>query len=234
MNPNDIKLNAVNWEHGMLLTPEHFLRQERYFDSLISWMMRYLGNTSGLTGGGPRLAEAERGAAKYDPIVVIREDEQTLTVAVSQCRGISPGGAIVDISPERPIERAFAKTELEGVSEPVVYIVREGGEKEPLDGIRDEFNPQMQTERSFRYRVALLTAPEQAGSALACAQLRRQRYGTGYERNPDYIPPCTTMTAHSELAAGFRRIVEQATFLTERYAELHRAMREYRDAFPPR
>ncbi len=234
MNSNDIKLTAVNWEHGMLLTPEHFLRQERYFDSLIGWMLRYLGNSSGLTGGGPRLAEAERGAVKYDPIVVIREDEQTLTVAVSQCRGITPGGDIVDISPERPIERGFAKAELEGVTEPVIYVVREGVEKEAQDGGRDEFNPQMQTERGFRYRVALLTAPEQAGPALACAQLRRQRYGTGYERNPDYIPPCTTMTAHSELAAGFRRIVEQATFLTERYAELHRAMREYLVLFTER
>ncbi len=234
MNPNDLNLNSVNWEHGMLLTPDHFLREERYVDSLVLWMLRYLGHQYGLVGGGPRLAEIERGAAKHDPIVVIREDEQSLTVTVSQCRGITGGGAVVEISPGRPVERTFAKADLEGVAEPVVHVVTEPLEKEAVGGERDEFNPQMQTERAYRYRIALLTAPDQAGNALACAQLRKQRYGTGYERNPEFIPPCTTMTAHSELAAGYRRIVEQATFLTERYAELHRAMREYMILFTER
>ena len=234
MNFNDLKLTAVNWEHGMLLTPDHFLRQERYFDASLLWTIRYLTSASGLVGGGPRLAEIERGAAKYDPIVTMREDEESLTVTVSQCRGITAGGAIIEITPETPVERTFAKSELETVQETAVYVVCEPGEKDPADGVRDEFNPQMQTERRPRYRLALLASPDQTPYALAAGQVRRQRYGTGFEKNPAYIPACTSMTAHSELAAGYRKIVEQVTYLAERYAELHRAMREYLILFTER
>ena len=38
---DDITLSSVNWEHGMLLTPDHFLRQERYYDSALLWMLRF-------------------------------------------------------------------------------------------------------------------------------------------------------------------------------------------------
>ena len=234
MNLNDLKLTAVNWEHGMLLTPDHFLRQERYFDSMLLWSIRYLTNAYGLVGGGPRLAEIERGAAKYDPIVTLKETEESITVSVSQCRGITPAGLVVEITPEDAVERTFAKTDLEGTQETAVYIVCEPGEKDPVDGTRDEFNPQMQTERRFRYRIALLAAPDQAPYSLACAQIRKQRYGSGFEKSPDYIPACTTMTAQSDLSAGFRKMVEQTAYLAERYAELHRAMREYLILFTER
>ena len=83
MDPDDIKLNSVNWEHGMLLTPEHFLRQERYFDSAILWMLRYGNPTFGLVGGGPRLPEAERGAVRHDPVVTVDEDEEQINISSS-------------------------------------------------------------------------------------------------------------------------------------------------------
>ena len=31
MNPNEVRHHAVNWEFGMLVAPEHFLRQERFY-----------------------------------------------------------------------------------------------------------------------------------------------------------------------------------------------------------
>ncbi len=227
MNSDDLKLNSVNWEHGMLLTPDHFLRQERYFDSMLLWALRYTTNAFGLVGGGPRLAEAERGAARYDPIVAISEDEESLNVSVTQCRAITPAGCIIEIVPSGPVQRKFAKADLEGVQETPIYVVCDPEAKEPVEGVRDEFNPQMQTERQAAYRIALQAPADLAPYSSVCAQIRRQRYGSGYEKNPEFIPACTTMTSHSELAAAFRKIVEEVTFLAERYAELHRAMREY-------
>ena len=50
-----IRLKSVNWEHGMLLTPDHFLRQEQYLESLLFWNIGYLTTGSGLVGGGVRL-----------------------------------------------------------------------------------------------------------------------------------------------------------------------------------
>ena len=154
MNANDLKLNSVNWEHGMLLTPDHFIRQEHYTDSLVSWALRYTTDVYGLAGGGPRVRETERGAARFDPIVTLSEGQESLTLTVAQCRGITPSGSIVEVAPESPLEQRFAKAELEGVQEAAVYIVREEGVKDAAHGEPDEFNPQMQTERRYRYRIS--------------------------------------------------------------------------------
>jgi hypothetical protein len=234
MNSSDLKLRSVNWEHGMLLTPDHFLRQERYFDSLFLWTLRYMTNARGLVGPGPRVSENEIGAARYDPVVSLHEDEEQLTVTVSQCRGVTAAGCIVDIDPSSPVSRSFAKTDLEGVQEAPVYILATPHDKSAAEGETDEFNPQMQTERQWSYRISLQPSADSIPYALVAAQIRRQRYGAGYEKNPDFIPACTTMASHSELAAGYRKIVEEATFLAERYAELHRAMREYLILFTER
>lgn len=234
MNPDDLKLSSVNWEHGMLLTPDHFRRQEQYFDSLVLWALRYTTSAYGLVGGGPRLPEAERGAARLDPIVSLIEDEASLEIAVTQCRGLSPAGCVIEITPAYPVRRTFQKTELEGVTETPVYLIYEPHKKVEADGERDEFNPQMMTARYPAYRLSLQAPADQAGYAVVCAQLRRQRYATGFEKNPDFIPACTSMTAHSGLAAAYRKIMEEVTFLAERYAELHRAMREYLTLFTER
>ncbi|MBO0801104.1 MAG: hypothetical protein J2P31_19985, partial [Blastocatellia bacterium] len=67
MNEKEINLGSVNWTQGMLLTPEHFLRQERYFDSALLWAIHYAVDGYGLVGSGGRAEPAERGAAKHDP-----------------------------------------------------------------------------------------------------------------------------------------------------------------------
>src|SRR4051794_30050745 len=98
--PDDtIDLRSVNWSQGMFLTPDHFTRQERYFDSTLLWVIRYGSAAAGLVGGGPRVQTTEYGAASFDPIVDIEESGEDLKVTITQCRGITPGGALVDIQP---------------------------------------------------------------------------------------------------------------------------------------
>lgn len=234
MNPEDVRLTAVNWEHGMLLTPDHFLRQERYFEAGLLWTLRYATTEFGLVGGGPRLPEAERGAVRHDPIVVVDEDDQALNIAVTQCRALTPGGVIVDISPSHPITRRFERSELEGVAESGIYVVCDPAQKEVVDGALDELNPQMMTERLPFYRIALRLSAQETAYAVAVARLQRQRYGTGYQKDPAYIPACTTITSVSELTASWRKIVDAINFLAERYTELHRAMREFLVLFAER
>src|SRR3954467_6573971 len=102
MNPGDIELTSVNWEFGMLLTPEHFLKQERYLEAQLLWALRYASSSWGLVGGGPRIPESERGVVKYDPVVSLEEDETGLSITVTQCRAITPSGGIVEIAAESP------------------------------------------------------------------------------------------------------------------------------------
>lgn len=228
MNPGDIELTSVNWEFGMLLTPEHFLKQERYLEAQLLWMIRNTGSSWGLVGGGPRIPESERGVVKYDPVLTLAEDETGLSVTVSQCRAITPSGSIVEIVPEAPLTRRFTRTEMEAVSEAGVYITAQPFAKQTVDGTLDEFNPEMRTARRPAYSLSLGLPSELGGGySVAVARLRRQGYGTAFEKDANFIPPCTTMCAHSELMSGWRAAVEMVTALADRYTELFRAMREF-------
>ena len=60
MIDDELDLRSVNWSQGMFLTPDHFLRQERYVDSLLLWLLRYSMPAHGLLGGGPRVEASER------------------------------------------------------------------------------------------------------------------------------------------------------------------------------
>jgi hypothetical protein len=234
MNPDDVKLSSVNWEHGMLLTPDHFMRQERYFEAGLLWALRYASSAYGLVGGGPRLPESERGAVRHDPIVVVDEDDKSLGISITQCRALTPAGCIIDIEPSHPLQRRFQKSELEGIAESGIYIVCDPHEKQVLDGTLDEFNPQMKTERRPAYWLSLQVHADSAPYSAAVSRIRRQRYGAGYEKDTDFIPACSTLVAHSELTNAWRKIIDQVTLMTERYTELHRAMREFLVLFTER
>ena len=234
MDPEDIKLESVNWQHGMLLTPDHFLRQERYYDSALLWMLRYSSPSFGLIGGGPRLSESERGAVKHDPIVSIAEDDETLGVAVTQCRGVTPGGVLVDVDPARPVRKNFAKKDIEGVSEATVYLVAYPQEKDAADGPVDDANPQMQPIRRPAYSIALEARADDISYSLPLVRIKRPATGVAFEKSATYIPPCATLVAHSELTAGWRELIERAESLFNRYSGLYRAMQEYLGLFRER
>lgn len=218
----------------MLLTPEHFLRQERYFEAGLLWALRYATNGFGLVGGGSRMAESERGAVRHDPIVVVDEDEHNLRVTVTQCRALTPAGCIVDVDPQHPVHRTFDKAELDALSETGVYVVADPHEKDVLDGTADDFNPQMKTERRPHYKLTLQPPANHAPYAVAVARVRHQRYGSGFEKDPGFIPQCMTMSSYSELASAWRKINESMTLLAGRYTELHRATRDFLALFRER
>jgi len=234
MKSEETTLNSVNWEFGMLLTPNHFLLQERYFEASLLWLLRYATDSTGLVGGGPRVPESELGAAKYDPVVSIDEDATSLSISVSQCRALTAGGCIIEIGSDRRVQRRFERSELEGVAEAGIYIQCNPFEREAKDGGIDEFNPQMKTERQPTYRLSLNVSPQDTPYAICVGRLRRQRNGARFEKDREYIPACTAMCSHSELAAGWRRVVEAATLLADRCTELYRATREFLVLFAER
>ncbi len=234
MNSDDIKFGSVNWEHGMLLTPDHFLRQERYLDSSLLWILRYATTAYGLVGGGARLAEAERGAVRHDPIVVLDEDADSLRISVTQGRGLTPAGCIIEIDPQHPLQVRIPKGEMEGVTESPIYIICEPHGKEVADGEVDQFNPQMKTERRPAYRLSLKVPADGVPYSMVVARLRRQRYGAGYEKDSEFIPACTSICSYSELIAAWRKISDQVNLLSERYTALHQAMREFLVLFTER
>src|SRR5262245_59689210 len=211
----------------MFVTPEHFLRQERYIDSLAIWMLRNCTDVYGLVGGGPRVPAAERGAARHDPIVDLYEDDESLRVTVSQCRGLSPAGDIIEVDPSTVINVSVSKGQLEGARELGIFVTCLPHDKTVQDEFDDQANPQMRSSRRRTFEVKVVVSAEQAEHSILLARLNRSVRGLHFERNSQFIPPCATISAHSELIRAWRRITEQVSALADRYAELHRAVGEY-------
>jgi hypothetical protein len=230
----EIRLRSVNWEHGMLLTPDHFLRQERYLESLFGWALRFIMPGAGLVGGGVRLPDSDLGTLRNDPEVSLNETADWLDVSVARARGITPSGHIVDVAEAGALSTRFTKDHLAGVAEAIVYVVCNPGERETVDGVADPFNPQMRTERIMSYHVALDVTAVEHHHSIAVGRLRRPATGMYFEADANYIPPCAVLSAHSELMAGTRRILETVNRLASGYAELHRAMREFMVLFTER
>jgi len=222
-----IDLRSVNWSQGMFLTPDHFLRQEQYFDSVMLWVLRHLSDASGLIGGGPRVEAAERGAARFDPIVDVDDRGDTLKVSVTQCRGVTSGGALVDVMPSHELSAVFSKKDLEGALELGVHVIARPHDKEPDPAVEDPINPQMQSGRRAHYRLSLDPAADEAPWSLLLIKMRRAETALRFERVPGFIPPCTLMSSHSELMHAFRQLNERVTVVADHYSGLHRAVVDF-------
>jgi hypothetical protein len=227
MSDKDIDLRSVNWEHGMLLTPTHLLRQERYMDSMLLWVLRYGSEAYGLIGGGARIAPDERGTAKHDPIINVHDDGMTVTVSVTQCRGLSPSGDIIDVDPSQAIHQRFSKLDLEGHSTLGIYVVCVTHDKVIEETLEDRANPQMRSSRRHHYRVALGITGDEASHSLMLGQLRKSDSSLRYEKLSGFIPVCTTLVGHSELMHVWQRLSELLAQLADRYTQLHKAIVEY-------
>jgi hypothetical protein len=222
-----IDLRSVNWSQGMFLTPDHFTRQEKYFDSMLLWVMRYASLTAGLVGGGPRVQAAERGAARFDPIVDVDDSGDTLKIAVTQARGITAGGALIDIDPANALSTTFPKRELEASLEIGIYVVARPHDKEADGAVEDPINPQLQTGKRSRYRISLEPRADEAAWSLLLTRIRRSERGLRFERVPGFIPPCAMMASHSDLMDAFRQLNETIALSADRYSDLHRAIVDF-------
>ncbi|HEY7180064.1 MAG TPA: hypothetical protein VIC84_01545 [Blastocatellia bacterium] len=227
MNDREINLSSVNWTQGMFLTPEHFLKQERYFDSALLWAIHYALDGYGLVGSGGRVEPAERGAAKHDPVINVDDDGEAVNVSVGQCRGLSPSGDIIEISPSNAINRSFPRSQIEGHQEVGVYIVCEPHDKIVENGYEDPANPQVKSTRRQSYRLQLDVTAAEAAHSLMVSRLRKAEGSLRYERVPGFIPVCTTLIGHSELKRAWERLRDQMISLAERYLLLHKAIVEY-------
>lgn len=234
MNDDDIDLRSVNWEHGMLLTPHHFLRQERYVDSMLLWALRYCTDAYGLVGAGARAEPAERGSANHDPAINVHDDGNSIKVSVSRCRGVSPAGNIIEIDPAYPIHQSFSRQELEGNNELGIYVICDTRDKVVEDTIEDTSNPLMKSSRRHRYRVELGITGAEAPQSLMLGRIRKSEGSLRYEKVSGFIPVCTTLVGHSSLVRAWERLTDQVVWVTDRYTRLHKAIVEYISMASPR
>ena len=229
------RTRSVNWMTGMLLTPEHFLRQDSYINASFEWLLRYCIPATGLVGGGVRLESGQRGLAGFDPKLEVEDDGTTVRVAVVQARGVTPMGESVDIEAADAIHGEFRKGDLAGAAELLVYVVRTGEREEDPESVgRDEANPDQAAFRRPQYRVSLGADADVALRSLVVGQIRRVSETLGFELDGHFIPSCATLLAHSALYSAWTRIQADVKLLAGQYAELHRTVSRHLDEIAPR
>ena len=223
-------LRSVNWMTGMLLTPDHFLRQDGYIDESLGWVLRHCVAGAGLVGGGVRIESGRRGLAGFDPKVEVSDDGTTVRVSVFQARGITPNGELVEIAGGDAVHTEFAKGGLAGASELLVYVVctRER-EEDPESVGSDPFNPDLAALRRARYRVVLGADADVVPHAVVVGQIRRASETLSFELDGHFVPACATIVAHSALYAAWTRLQSEIKLLAGQFAELHRTVGRYVD-----
>jgi len=226
----DPYFRSVNWTTGMLLTPEHFLRQDRYVEEQVAWLLRYCLAGTGLVGGGVRLDAVEQGLAKFDPKIDLVNDGDRLRITVLRARGITPSGEIVEVDESRPLHGEVRRGDLAGVSELLVYVVRMAEkEPDPESVGRDPGNPNQAALNRIRYEVQLGITAELGPMAIAVGRLRRASESLGFELDGQYIPPCASLIAHSALHNAATRIQSEVRLLSNEYQLVHERAGHFAD-----
>lgn len=233
--PDDGALKSVHWLTGMLLTPQHFERQDQFIEAAARWAVRYTLPGAGLVGGGLRVDPRATDPARYDPRLEVADDGETVRLSLVTARGVTPAGDVVDVGEEDAVRASVARSALAGVTEVEVHVVRlPGREEDPGSAGLDPVNPHQAALRRARYQLVVGVAPEHAPHALAVGRIRRVSETLGFDRDGSYIPACAAVLAHSRLYAGWSRLRDGVADLAERYGELHRAVAAYAERLAER
>lgn len=218
----DQSFRSVNWTTGMLLTPEHFLRQDRYIEEQVAWLLRYCIPVSGLVGGGVRLDQVEQGLAKFDPKVELMNDGDRLRITVLRARGITPSGELVEVDESRPVQAEVARGDLAGVSDLLVYLVRRPDKEADPDSIgADPANPNQAGLSRIKYEVRLGITADLMPMSIAVGKVRRASESLGFELDGQYIPPCASLMAHSSLHQAAIRLQQDIRLLVNEFQLIH-------------
>jgi hypothetical protein len=225
MHDNSIDLKRVNWQHGMLLVPEHFLQQERYHESCLRWHARYCMSASGLLGNGVRNPLDEISPAA-DPVLSLQQDDQALKLTVTQLRAISDAGQIFEIDENNPAVGEFSLQSLAGRQQVDVYVVTDPSLTTET-GESDDVNHDMIPFRVQKYHVALNLDDVPFAGRILVARLVRPERRDRFEVLTGFIPPCATVSAHSEMARAWQTMLGNLTSMADFYIELHRSIVVY-------
>jgi hypothetical protein len=75
------------------------------------------------------------------------------------------------------------------LAESAIYIVCDPHQKEAVDGLVDQFNPELQTERSPRLQALPDVPADSIPSSVVVGRLRRQKYGADMRRTLNLFRP---------------------------------------------
>lgn len=226
---DDVELMRVNWSTGMLLTTEHFARQDAASEAASKWGWRHLRTASGLVGPGARNREAH-GSPAFDPQLSIADDGQVVRLSLRQLRGLTPAGDIVEIGDASTVRGEFAKSALGTADSYYVYLVRTGHWEPDAGSVgADEANPTVPARCRPGHELRLDLPADLARDVVVAGRIRRAARTARFEIDTAFIPSCALLLAHSRLFAAWQRGAGALALLAGDFAELHRLVSRFID-----
>lgn len=223
-----VRLKSVNWTTGMLLSPQHFRRQDAFLEETVGWLLQYCLSSTGLVGPGVRVPPGERGLARFDPRVEVVDNGQTVQLAVLEARGVTPTGQLVDLGGGAVVRHTLPRPELAGLTEAQVYLVVGDEREEDPDSVgADDANPTQAAWRRAAYSLRIGIDADALPRALCVARIRRSGETTGFELDARFIPACATMLGHSQLYASWKSLQASVVSLATDFAQLYRNCAQY-------
>lgn len=196
---DDFKLQSINWRDGMLLTMEHFRKQQQYFEELLRWHAVGTGDNYGLVR-----KHKDRAPLQLDSKI----SGGRLKVEVWGCQAVLPGGAFVEFNGSMSGGEVL-KSEIEFDEDPVpVYIClvqdrkKQVGDPDPREEI-----PRIPYEIP-EYSIVLGEAPNLPASMYVQAALLKVD-GSGVSMADGYFPPCISVDADERLHGKIKEYRKQ-------------------------
>jgi len=185
----DPKLFSVNWQDGMLISRQHLIDQEKFFEELARWYAFYGGDHYGLI----RKSASGQPALNYNVAV----SGNRLRVEIVRCQAITSGGFYIEIN-DTLGNFVRAETEMREARVPIFVGVDPARRKEMGNPDPGEDLPRLPYQMGY-YTVHIgepPNLPEEQYLQVAVIEVG------GDEAVPAeyYFPPCLMVNAEERLA----------------------------------
>jgi hypothetical protein len=185
---DDLRLHAVNWQDGMLITRQHFADEQKYHEALARWYSIRAGDQYGLI----RRSSDSEPALKMQ----VQAHGGHVRVELLKCQAITSDGRVIEINEESG-NAAYADVDNVSGEVPVFLSVSPGNRKQTGTPDAEEEIPRLPyLVREYALHVG--ERPSMPESRLIkIAVLKSSAENTRVDT--DYFPPCLTLYSDEHL-----------------------------------
>jgi hypothetical protein len=200
-----LKHFRVNWVDGMKISKDHFIGLEDAMGDQIRDMSGISLNhfNYGLLPPGPNARQSLE-------VQIYADRSEQVTIKVSECRAVTPGGARIEIQKHTPPVETVVNLERLKTQAYEIYVVVDPFARIPFGQPNPGESPMRQPYALPQYRLEVLPYPQTHQPEYSAFQLcvgRLRVEGEAVKLSEHYIPACTTLMSHPRLAAAHQKLM---------------------------